>query len=828
MNKGNIVIRLGVASMALAVLAAGCSQSEDGVSDGSGSGARSSAAGSSSAAPLSPASENAATSTSLPVLDTTTSQAPAEEEPSGSSATVPTTTRGCGGIVRMGCLPRGSNGETPATTTTVASLSPVAAEVVLSDEVVGLVDFAAEACGDLLEFRCAVALEDVCFQLRSDSGFERLFRGVETDDFLITICNSYGLVHLWEVDAVLSAKYGEEYYRWNPGFVTFRGRFHSAANNFLVSESDLYPRDDYIDYVELKEIGLFYDFVDDSTWSEYLPYAVRLKLLRIFYDVGLALKSAMDSLTPRSESVSSRILSVQDFPEAYRECYRYGADSSIGMSLAEMLTSEVAGRWSGEVIECIENLCAVERASDVVVCYFGDSAIDESQDDEIVLRGRNTTVSVFFWNAIKYFCARGAADDNAFPDDTCHRVADNICRIADDADSLNLRNYRVEYTACGLRAVLYFQPYGNARARCYSEIEKVLTTIDLVSVRDSSCEDASEECAKFTEFQRGLEYRQGSEAVLYFYPWDRCSLYRLYYEFEIFWKNIPLICSQGSSLSLAFADSECYNSIRKFCGKDYGEDGFAVRHDFAMYDISPIRKADKIRGAVCSNIWDVQPQTSVNSNSSYKYLSLIPDEFQKKLFIDFPMPGASAARTIDEFIGQLTDDNIDNITSAVRECTNNSFAPSEPKCATELWQSCFNLLSHTASSKIPFFRDYYMGVIVRNSTAYVCNAAWIVELTRMATILSSNFSEDHQAGNFNQFLQYIVDEAVIEEGYYRGIPMLRIDENGKARPNLNPEDPAQDLAPEVVETLTALGNSIAKLIQPYLPDTNNADRQGNI
>ena len=121
-----------------------------------------------------------------------------------------------------------------------------------------------------------------------------------------------------------------------------------------------------------------------------------------------------------------------------------------------------------------------------------------------------------------------------------------------------------------------------------------------------------------------------------------------------------------------------------------------------------------------------------------------------------------------------------------------------------------------------------MGVIVKNSTAYVCNAAWIVELTRMATILSSNFPEDHQAGNFNQFLQYLVDEAVIEEGYYRGIPMLRIDENDKARPNLNPEDPARDLAPEVVETLAALGNSIAKLIQPYLLDANIENRQGNI
>ena len=795
-----IILRLGVIAVTLAVLAAGCSQSEDGVSDGSGSEAGTSPAGLSSVAPLSPASENAATSTSLPVMDTTTSQAPAEEEPSGSSAAMPTTT--------------------------VASLSPVEAEVVLSDEVVGLVDFAAEACGDLLEFRCAVALEDICFQLRSDSGFEPLLRRVgnvtfATDDVGITICSLEDMVHYWEVDAVLAAKYGEEYYRWNPGFVTFRDKFHSAADSFLLVESGLYPRDDYIDYVELKEIGLFYDFVDGSGWGENLPDAVRLKLLRIFYNVGVALQSAMDSLAPRSESVSSRILGVQNFPEVHRECYRYGADRSIGMSLAEMLTSEVAGQWNGEVIECIENLCAGKRVAEAFVCYFGDSAIDESQDDEIVLRGRNATVSGFFWNAIKYFCARGSADDNAFPDDICHRVADNICHIADDADALNLYvEFNVEYTACGLRSVLYFQPYGDARARCYSEIEKVLTTVDLVSVRDSSCDDASEECAKFIEFWQALKYEQGSAGVLNFYPRDWCPSFRQYHEFEIFWKNIPLICSQYTSLSLAFTDSKCYNSMHEFCakdGKEYNHDGFARRLDFAMYDTSPIRKADEIREVVCHYILDAQPQTSVSSNSSYEYSYLLPDEFQKKLFVDFPMPGRSAAPTIrNETFGQLTDDNIDNITSAVRECTNNSFAPSEPKCATELWQSCFDLLSYTASSQIPFFKDGYMATLFRNSAEYVCNAAWITELTKMATILASNFPEDYQAGNFNKLTQYIVFEAVIEEGVSRGFRMLRVDENGKARPNLNPKD----LAPEVAEALTALGTSIAKLIQPYLPTPN--------
>ena len=159
MNRRNIVIRLGVASLALAVLAAGCSQSGDESGVGSGT-----------AVPLSGGTASA--SLGLGAGGATTTQMSVQEQSPGSSAVIPATTRGCGGIVRLGCVPRGSNGGT--TTTVVVSLPSVEAKVgvVLSERVVESIDVAIDACADLYDLGCGEAVRDVCFQLRSGSGFE--------------------------------------------------------------------------------------------------------------------------------------------------------------------------------------------------------------------------------------------------------------------------------------------------------------------------------------------------------------------------------------------------------------------------------------------------------------------------------------------------------------------------------------------------------------------------------------------------------------------------------------------------------------------------------
>ena len=783
------IVRWGVVITALAVLAAGCSQSEDGVSQGSPPVASTSPAGLSSPPP--PAAES-----------TTTTQASVQEgSPSSSSEIAMTTT----------------------------SLPPAEAVVALSDEALGLIDFAVDACVDLLELGCARAVSDVCLQLRSDSGIEQSVRrsggdAILSEDEQSDICSMYGNVHLWEVDAVLSAKYGEEYYRWNPGFLAFRDEFSFMGSSFLLSRPELFPF--YVDeygYRHLEGVGSFDEFVDGSSWGEYLPDAVRLKLLRIFYDFRLALRSVNNNLQPKSKDVARKILSVPDFPEAYRGCYEKGVDGSIKVSLAEMLTSEPTrqSRWDLEVFVCIGTLCANREAGDAVVCYFEDSGIYQLSNGRTISRGRSATMSGFLLNSLKYFCAKGTADDNAFPDDTCHKVAAKICIIINklalskaggSTEFSNLRiSYRVERSACGLGSAWHYQTFNDAKARCYREIENLLATMDLLSAQDSSCNDASEECAEFW---------QNRNDVRIYYPGDVCSLFRQYYAFEIFWQKIPLICSNNSNSSSVFVESECYNSIRRFCDSRYGRAGFALYFagDFSIYYTSPIRGGSKIQRALCKITQDTRTQISFENNSGRIYLNRTSRESQKTtiLSIDFDAPSVRTSRA--ELTVQLTDENIENINSATKECTNNSLTPSEPRCSLALWKSCFDLLSYKISSTIPSFYAYYGGYYnfttgdtrpVFQRTEYVCKAAWIAELARMASVLLPSFSEDYQAGSFNQFLQYMADEAV---GKYTSEGILTIDENGAARPNLNREG----LSTEAAESLTVLGNSIAQLVQPYL------------
>ena len=811
-----IIVRFMVVVVALAVLAAGCSQSEDGASEGSEPAASTSHAGLSSAAPSSPAAES-----------TTTTQASVEEELPTSSSEIATTT---------------------------TSLSPAVVESSLSDEAIRLIDVGVDACGDLLELECAGAVKDICFQLRSDLSIQQSVRKsghdvILSEDEQSDICGMYGTVHSWEVDAVLSAKYGEEYYRWNPGFLAFRDEFSPGGISFLLSRPELFPREEYYEehlsdsYSSLEDIGSFDEFVDGSSWGEYLPDAVRLKLLRIFYDFGLALQSGANNFSAKSEDIASRILSVPDFPEAHRGCYESGIDGSIKVSLAEMLTSEPTKRSTVdlEVFVCIDNLCANREAGDAVVCYFEDSDRDEFSNGRSILRGRSATMSDFLWNAIKYYCAKGATDDNTFPNDICHRVAAKICQIISKlalskaggpaADYSNLRiSFRVERSACGLGSAWHYQAFNSARARCYSEFENLLTTMDLLSAQNSSCNDASEEC---TEFWQNRNY------VRIYYPGDVCSFFRQYYAFEIFWQKIPLICSKNNNSPSAFADSECYNSIRRFCDSRYGRADFALDSvgDFSIYHISPIRDGTEIQGVLCRIILDIRRRSSVGSNSGHRYLNLTPYESRKIPINDIDFGSPSVGTNGVELTVQLTDENIDNINSAVKECTDNSLAPSEPKCVIALWKSCFDLLSYKTSSKKAYFDAYYTVYYnsdysvyynsvnddarpVLRGLEYVCNAAWIAELARIALLLLSSFPEDFQAGRFNQFLQYIADEAV---GKYASEGILTIDENGTAQPNINRED----LGPEVAESLTALGTSIAQLVQPYL-NLPNANKQINI
>ncbi len=108
----------GVIVAALAILAAGCSQSEDVVAVGSGSAASTSQTSLSSVTSPSPAAENTATSASLAPLGATATQAPVQNEPSISMPEITTTTTSLAPAEAVAAQPEVTALETPQPQTT--------------------------------------------------------------------------------------------------------------------------------------------------------------------------------------------------------------------------------------------------------------------------------------------------------------------------------------------------------------------------------------------------------------------------------------------------------------------------------------------------------------------------------------------------------------------------------------------------------------------------------------------------------------------------------------------------------------------------------------
>ena len=767
------IVRWGVVIAALAVLAAGCSQSENTVSNEAEPATSSSQAGLSSAAP--PAAES-----------TTTTQA--SEEPSDSGS------------------------ETAATTT---SLPDSGAESALSGRVVELVEAGVDACADLYEMRCARALWDACMQVRIELG-SILESGidvatseiVEIDDLRADICSLFQMVQYWELHSILSAKYRDNFFRSDTGFYSFRDE---ATNVHLPGHSwriDLFPVS--CDTAGCREdSGTIDDLQSESTFAEYLPDDSKIDLLRFAFDMRRIFEDLNPSIVSMSEDAANRILGAYEALEVDDECYAPLYDDIFSNYESGVFIPPSYSNAAHDIYSCIRDQCKNETEEFFLSCYqcseeyemffddcnprlsflrtLPDESIAIPQDGRIFqyVSGSSYSMRLLFWEVLKFSCATGEIHDDAYADDTCRTIAHNICRII----RLNLLGDRsfssIESVICDLGQAIKRLPYENAKDECLREVEDFLTSEDLFFTGDGSCNKATQRCL---ELQSQLSYRA-------------CGGFNQYFHTESFWKNIPVLCSQDNSQTTTFEESECYNSMTFFCGSEINNNTILDR--FESEDI-PFRERNKISRALCRGL--LPYYNNIIASKSEK-LNLLPNESQTTL-----IPIDSYAILYPETIDfeptstELTSDNFDLIDSATTACASILPIPGTSECVIELWKSCFDLFYSRAeheSSESDVYR----------SSEYVCKAAWIAELVRMASALLSSFPEDYQAGNFYQFLRYITAETVERDESF-----LKIDEDGVARPNLNREG----LSSEVAESLTALGNSIAQLVQPYLrlPTTN--------
>ena len=772
-----VIVRLGVVGVVVAVLAAGCSQSEEGTSDGSESVASTSQTSLSSSVPSS-LSPVVPSSPGAEITTTTTTQMPVEE------ATIATTSL-------------------PPAEENVPLLEGAFVDDALSEEAVRLIEAGIDACADLYEFRCAEVMEAACVNLRVALG-SKLERGDDVSETEVSelidarrqICNLAKIAHFWELDSVLSARYREEYYSQNPGFHSFRDDFFWSARTIGFPRNPLLDVD--LDTVP-REMESFDKFAARTGWAEYLDGAVKLRLLRLVYDMGVEIVSAIGTLTPRSGDLSNRILSAQNVSWADIKCWdEYVARQSLSGIFINWYSVKII---KIAVNKCISVLCSYKN--DIFACHLGDITIDKSHYDSNVERvvleidvmdNFEISKSSLFWKIIKHICSTEVVDIVDPLNDYCRRAASNICQVLEEDDSRSLSiMFRAKYVFCSIGADVTRLQYSNAIDRCHQQLETLLTTINWFSVLNNSCNDASEECVKFWQGRLYLQDYYSYYGRLEYI--EKCHLFERFYVTEVFWKNIPLLCFDDNNLQLLFIESECYDFIQRFCDND-------LEWEFhPAYQNLPRRTDYGLRIALCNKILYTQNQISIASSSSNPYH--IPYESQKIPVFTFSYPTLSILAR--ETSTELSEANIDSISSANTECLSLGLEKSE--CVVKLWKSCFDLISSKAR-----YESYESEVF--RSKAYICRAASIAELIRMASVLSSSFPKDHLDGNFNQLYGYIADEAA-------GI--LPIDETGKAHPNLNPEY----FRSEAMEALMSLATSIAQLAQPYLrlPATN---QQSNV
>ena len=775
-----LVSRWGVVVVALAVLAAGCSQSENGASDGSEPETSTSQAGLSSVAP--PAAES-----------TTTTQASVEEEPPDS-------------------------GSEAATTTT--SLTAADWGNALSGRVVELVDAGMDVCADLYEMRCARALWDACMQVRIELGSILRLRIdistseiVEIDDLRSDICSLFQMVQYWELYSILSAKYRENFYRSDTGFYSFRDEVtnvHLPGHSWRI---DLFPVS--CDTAGCREdSGTIDDLQSESTFAEYLPDDSRIGLLRFAFDMREIFADLNPAIVPMSEDVANRILGVYETLEVDDECYAPLFDDIFSNYENGVFVPPSYSKDQRDLYSCIRDQCQNETDELFLSCYqcseeyemfFDDcnphlSFLRTLPDESIAIPGNGRilqyTNGIFYsmrllsWEILKFSCATGEIYYDAYADDTCRTIAHNICRIIRINQLRDGSFSPIESVICDLGRALERLPYENAKDECLREVEDFLTSEDLFFTGDGSCNKAAQRCL---ELQSQLSYRA-------------CWGFNQYFHTESFWKNIPVLCSQDNSQTATFEESECYNSMTFFCESELNNN--TIIDQFESEDM-PFREREKISAALCDAL--LPYYENIIASQSEK-LNLLPNESQTTLMpIDSYYILEPETIDIEQTSTDLTSNNFDLISTAKAVCAASLSVPENSECAIKLWKSCFDLFYSRAeheSNKSEIYR----------SSEYVCNAAWIAELARMASVLLSSFPEDYQIGNFYQFLRYITAETV-----ERDESILTIDENGTARPNLNREG----LSPEAAESLTALGNSIAQLIQPYL-NLATANTQINI
>ena len=650
----------------------------------------------------------------------------------------------------------------------------------LTIETAALVDAAIEACSDPFEFLCSEAIWAACIDARiywntvspkTQQDWTDELRALE--EVVDLLCGAVYVVERAELSAVLSAKYGKDYYlEYADGIeaikyvdhVNIFGRFAGYTSNvyrlsgYFGGIRDIYHEG--IGAIDISggvlEVEKDWDITDLIYFK--MSKTTAEKLIPLTDIVVSFARSEMYTITSKDRSVARKILKKFDLD----------ADKNKNVFCKKSITSVLYGEndWQSEAMECFKIICSPSQNVIYRICVSEKNGefIGEDDTDSMVAQLE------LFWYMIPYICANGEIYQFAYPDDSCRKFASSICDIAQNYWSraflgLPTSNLSaIHSSTCALKQNMEVLQFWESARKCFKAIEGVRISNNELTEYSSHCADIGDEC-----YYRYIGFDNFN-----------CGGLEKFYDLEVIWKRLPTICNEEKNRVINFVESNCRMEIESICNST---EDISTLLPSGLYD----RYSDDIGWTLCSILYPERFSIKNLSTSSIKEISR---------YGSFPQTLKPA-----EVANELTPANLDKIDLTANICASTLITPIESDCSTALWAACYDVLSLIDISEA---YDSVAKAVIN----YLCGAAYFAELGELSEAILLSFKGVYDSDIFDAF------RGLISRKLERSL-VFSSGKNGRLYIN---SQLANRISDDALESLTALGDSLSAFLSSYLAE----------
>lgn len=629
------------------------------------------------------------------------------------------------------------------------------ATIELTAEMVASVDMAIDLCGEMPNFQCSKAVLNICDQARSQMKKNQQPEDQNQTDEQKAIneaktilCLAADLASVYEIGNVLSAKYNKEYYIWNSDFVAFR--------NLPISGTDIILPEfgNEIDNLLLKRVFL----MSESTIRILQPLT---KAISGFYG------STIYSINNQSDETISTILGLYSAEPENTFCLSSALVFLNGQNNIESEIEECIRKMCSNTDTIIDSICSPTQT----IVYVPGHGLQTT-----ILEDADLSKIEIYWRMLPFICANGVTSNFGYPEDACRKMAVIVYNKLKNYNSYlsTTRLEKIKSYAVALGSHLVALPRVEARRDCYNAISEARKALRDALETNDACSHEQQVC------------EAGGKSQIYE---EECEILNRYYNLEILWKSLPLICHDIDDKSIDFFDTTCYSSIDSACtfsipGAANSSSGLPKDYqDRYYYEIG-------LAPCYISTPENFRISRLPNSDSRIVKISSIarPEVIR-------PEP----------IYSNLTFENLNSITMARDACETAVLDTIKSECSAALWTSCYDLKSLTTEDEHP---ESEVSLVIN----YLCSAAYIAELAELAAVLFSSFESTYNDGGFDEYRKFIASEITSASEITRKSAFAPIESDGIQLS----QELTESLSNNVLSLLKSVNNSLGGFVMPYL------------